>query len=941
MRNHASGLLRSQDYGFAVEAVRDGGCVVAGISDRGKATWELVTLRYDEFGAVLWTNRIEGVAPISGCTVGLELDSASNVYVTMPVLDGYSVSFLTVHYSAGGGELWRSTSAAQSGSEDSPQSITLDRRGGTFVAGTTTLPDGSRGIFVVKYDGSGDEEWATAVSRADLSDILVNDILSDQRGNAIVLAGAVDNDGLPAVYLVKFDPSGTQLWSSLESRPFGQSEWPAAMIADSLGNAYVACTTCDDSPPWALSLIKYDSAGGRLWRNGYVGAGSTENGAVALAFGRSGNVTVTGWTTTDETSHDIVTLSFSPEGRQRWFAAWGSSDLDADVPSALAIDRDGNVYVGGTTCTNGIRYLLIKYSFDGQEEWAAYCSEACARDYAAALAIGPEGTAILTGSSFRSGTSYDILTVELSAKGTPNWRARYDGPTSSQDLATGLVLDTENNIYVTGASMVELDPFGPLSDFTTVQYDPEGTQIWSASYDDTKGWNYRPGIALGRSGDVLLSGTGPVSGKSDDYVCIAYTGGGERKWVSSYDGPASSADIAKGFVIDSSGSVTVTGRSYGTGTLFDFATVRYDSAGHLVWSVRYDGRGAGSGSASSDRAAAIALDAAGAVYVTGSSDGGGNSSDFTTVKYDPLGSQQWVARYDGPAAGNDVAAAITVTPQGRIVVTGLSVGISSKGDIATVCYDADGRRLWTARYDGPDHQADAPEAVAARPDGSLVVTGSSEGSNGTHDHVTIAYDPDGNELWCTRYSSAGASDDHAFGLTLGADGRTYVTGCSNGDYVTLAYDTHGEELWSARYDAGGWSEDRPAAIAVDRDGNVVVAGTTESAGERVYTIIKYEQNPTTSVTMTHPVPLLFTLHQNYPNPFNPVTVIGFQLMEAADVTLTVYDMLGKEVAELVKDRRAPGQYEITFVAAELGSGVYLYRLQAGQLVQARKMVVVK
>lgn len=88
-------------------------------------------------------------------------------------------------------------------------------------------------------------------------------------------------------------------------------------------------------------------------------------------------------------------------------------------------------------------------------------------------------------------------------------------------------------------------------------------------------------------------------------------------------------------------------------------------------------------------------------------------------------------------------------------------------------------------------------------------------------------------------------------------------------------------------------------------------------------------------------PAAFKLEQNYPNPFNPTTVISFQLSVASDVKLAVYDLLGREVAVPVNERKAPGTYEVKFDGSGLASGVYLYRLTAGSFVQSRKFVLLK
>ena len=85
----------------------------------------------------------------------------------------------------------------------------------------------------------------------------------------------------------------------------------------------------------------------------------------------------------------------------------------------------------------------------------------------------------------------------------------------------------------------------------------------------------------------------------------------------------------------------------------------------------------------------------------------------------------------------------------------------------------------------------------------------------------------------------------------------------------------------------------------------------------------------------------FKLNQNYPNPFNPSTVISYQLPASGKVTLKVYDLLGQEVATLVNTTMSAGAHEVSFDASRLASGMYIYRIQSGNFIQTRKMLLVK
>jgi hypothetical protein len=89
------------------------------------------------------------------------------------------------------------------------------------------------------------------------------------------------------------------------------------------------------------------------------------------------------------------------------------------------------------------------------------------------------------------------------------------------------------------------------------------------------------------------------------------------------------------------------------------------------------------------------------------------------------------------------------------------------------------------------------------------------------------------------------------------------------------------------------------------------------------------------------IPGAFLLAQNYPNPFNPATTIKFELPRASHVALTVYDVLGRQVSVLVNEKKDAGVHEVKFDGSELASGVYFYRIQAGDYVATKKLVLMK
>ena len=117
-----------------------------------------------------------------------------------------------------------------------------------------------------------------------------------------------------------------------------------------------------------------------------------------------------------------------------------------------------------------------------------------------------------------------------------------------------------------------------------------------------------------------------------------------------------------------------------------------------------------------------------------------------------------------------------------------------------------------------------------------------------------------------------------------------------------------------------------AVTATDFEGN-----TSNFARLNIVTDVEDEQQ----------IPNVFSLNQNYPNPFNPSTTISFSIPKEEFISLNIYNSLGEEVVEILNETKQAGNYEINFNAAELSSGIYFYKIQAGSFIQTKKMTLLK
>lgn len=540
-----------------------------------------------------------------------------------------------------------------------------------------------------------------------------------------------------------------------------------------------------------------------------------------------------------------------------------------------------------------------------------------------------------------------IITNNVSAQVTESWVKRYDGPGSSTDKPNAIAVDKEGNVFVTGTS-----PSAGFTseDYATIKYNSEGTQLWVSRYNGTgSSIDKAYAIVIDSVDNVIVTGGSWGLGTNYDYLTIKYTPLGDTLWTRRYNGPKNGYDIAYSIALDDSGNIFITGESEGTigthGIFEDYATIKYNPDGVFQWAARYNGP-----AGDYDRTNSISVDDAGNVYVTGISDGGSSGSsmphlDCTTIKYNAAGIAQWVRIYNGTTNSNDEGKMIKTDTLGNVFVTGYSTGDSSAVDYVTICYSSSGDTIWTSRYNGKGNSADVANALICDNLGNVFVTGKSYGGSTTdYDIVTIKYNSVGDSVWIKSYNGSLNNIDEGKAIALDKSGNVFVTGASTNvttafDFTTIKYSSDGTEEWTIKYtnsDFAGSSEE-PFGLFVDTLFNVYVTGMSALD----YATVKYVQTPTLVDNTSQYIPDRFTLEQNFPNPFNPSTKISWQSPVGSWQTLKVYDVLGNEVATLVYEDKTAGRHEVNFNASQLSSGIYFYKLQAGDFTGIKKLILIK
>lgn len=366
--------------------------------------------------------------------------------------------------------------------------------------------------------------------------------------------------------------------------------------------------------------IKYFPYGDTIWTRGYDGGGNAWDEARAITVDASGNVYITGRSVHDDPSgYDYATIKYLPNSDTAWVRRYKGPGNSIDMPHDIAIDDSGNVYVTGES---GVTpdYATIKYGPNGNELWVkTYNGPGNGYDIAYAIAVDNSGNVYITGESRGSSTQFDYATVKYYPNGDTAWVRRYDA-TGGDDYARAIIVDESGNVFITGIS------YGGAffsDDFVTVRYDSLGNKKWAVRYGEAYPDDPND-IALDNSDNIYVVGR-----KNNDFATVKYDSSGHQIWAKTYNGPGNISDEAYSIAVDDSGNIYVTGYSNGgSATDNDYTTIKYYPNGDTAWLRKYNGPGS-----FDDKASDIAVDYLGNVYMTGFSYGSGTNFDYTTIKY--------------------------------------------------------------------------------------------------------------------------------------------------------------------------------------------------------------------------------------------------------------------------------------------------------------------
>jgi len=433
-----------------------------------------------------------------------------------------------------------------------------------------------------------------------------------------------------------------------------------------------------------------------------------------------------------------------------------------------------------------------------------------------------------------------FLSNTLHAQVTEAWAKLLDGTanySSDKDTVTGLAVDKLGNVIVSGST--EFNVY--RGQMMVIKYNPNGDTLWTRKFIGPGfTWGKSNAMQVDTSGNIYITGFTWGNSSSGDFTTIKYNPDGDTLWQAYYDDADGNIDEATAIALDDSANVYVTGWSTIGGNSpdnLDFYTIKYNSAGDVQWTAVYN-----SIDGLADSPCCIAVDDEHNVYVTGKSNGSTTGNDYLTLKYDISGNLKWHKRYSfAPGIENDIPTGLAVDGSGNVYVSGMSrdtVSFFDYTDYAIVKYDSLGNEIWVKRWDGPNGASDEPHAMIMDSDTNLYITGVTRNiiPQNWGNFGTIKVSLDSALLW-ENIEGQGSQEDNAWDIAKDHKGLLYVTGSVNGNFGTYIYDLSGNYLWfQPKYTA---TNDMSLKAVADDNGNFYVSGIKNNPNASDFYTIKY------------------------------------------------------------------------------------------------------
>ncbi|RJP78523.1 MAG: T9SS C-terminal target domain-containing protein [Candidatus Zixiibacteriota bacterium] len=415
-----NGSPSGSDLAYSVAVDPQGNVLVTGESDGPGSLSDIVTLKYDPAGFLLWEARYDGPAQGEDRGLAVAADSGGNVYVTgTSAAPGTGLDFVTLKYSPAGTLLWHARYDGPAGGTDRAAGLAVDDSG-VVVCGESQGLGTGYDFAVIRYAEGGTVRWVQRYDGPAHGDDYPAGLALDGSGRAYV-TGASPGAGTGGDWAtLAFDEQGLPRWTARFNSAADFYEEPAGLAVDSAGWAVVTGYSEGFGTRQDFVTIRYDADGQQQWLAHYDGPGSADDIPTGVAYDPYGNVIVTGRTWDETNLYDFTAVKYTPQGQQVWLTRQDGPG-GYDSPNAMALDAAGSAYLAGfTNVASGANYFVVKFDASGGVPWTAmWSSPGGAVDLAQGVAVDALSRVFVTGSRWGVG-NWDYGTVCYSQGDPPS-----------------------------------------------------------------------------------------------------------------------------------------------------------------------------------------------------------------------------------------------------------------------------------------------------------------------------------------------------------------------------------------------------------------------------------------------------------------------------------------------------------------------------------------
>jgi hypothetical protein len=563
------------------------------------------------------------------------------------------------------------------------------------------------------------------------------------------------------------------------------------------------------------------------------------------------------------------------------------------------------------------------------------------------------GGFIFAGQNGSQGGIYPWL-FKTDANGDSLWAVLYVEATTN--TLFGSVQETADGGYVAGGQSRQNWGVSRI-DYYLAKTDSIGNSLWTSTYS-TPGlqWDYGKSARQTMDGGYIFGGDTAPGPRPYDFYLVRTDASGDTVWTRTYGDTGNYDDRCNSVAVTSDGCFVMAGYTNGHGAGgWNFYLVKVAPDGDTVWTRTYGG------SAGEEAFCVQETSDRGFVLAGYTSSFGAGNQDFYVVRTDSTGNSLWQRTYGG--SDHDYANCVRETPDGGFIIVGST---ASFGAGFTDCYivrtDALGDTVWTRAYGGYDDER--AHSVDLTSDGGCIVGGhTTSWGSGSHDVwlLRLAGEQPSVYMECQPLSPIICRGKNFF-FKLIIDNSTGEN--VSGILTFTGYAAHdcqpGNELVAIprnkSYPPGTTEEPyffKVPSAAAPGPYSASVASTL--SGHDLYCCMNTDivqcypwragDNSTWELVeggrMQVALPTTVELHHNHPNPFNSYTVISYELSTDAHVKLEVYNVTGEKVTTLLNGVEEAGHKSVTWDACEVSSGLYFYRLTAGDFTETKRMMLVK